>query len=171
MKQFLKITKTKINILFTFLVLSFVWGRIILDSIIANDFVFENKEYYIQTVAPVLFFIFIVLEFYLFACLAVYLVKKDKKAVLSFIKLKQFLKITKTKIVITISLIVLSFIWKLIFAILYGKIVSRIGFENIEYYMDYILPMPFYILFILKFYLFTCVAVYLIERSKNLNKV
>ena len=170
MKQFFKITKTKINILFTFLALSFIWGRIVLDSIISN-IVLGNKEYYIQTVVPALFLIFIILEFYLFACLAIYLIEKKGKTVLSFSGLKRFLKITKTKIIITISLVVLSFVWQLIFTILYGKIISRIGFENVGYYMNHIFPIPFYILFILKFYLFTCVAVYLVERSRNLNKV
>ena len=173
MKQFLKITKTKINILFAFLALSFVFGKITsaLYVAIINKISFENLEHYTGNIFQIPFFILLFIEFYLFACLAVYLVKKDKKITLSFFKLKQFLKITKTKTVITLSLITFSFIWQLIFSIIYGKILSRIGFENIEYYMDYIFPIPFYILFILKFYLFTCVAVYLIERSRSLNKV
>ena len=159
--------KTKINILFAFLILSFVWKRIVLDNIIVNNLVFENKEYYIQTVVPALFLIFIILEFYLFACLAIYLIEKKGKTVLSFSGLKRFLKITKTKINILFTFLVLSFIWKIMIAILYGKIINRIGFENVEYYMDYILPIPFYILFILKFYLFTCVVVYLVEKRKK----
>ena len=172
MKQFLKITKTKINILFAFLALSFVFGKItsVLYVAIINKISFENMEHYTGSIFQIPFLVLLFIEFYLFACLAIYLVKKDKKITLSFSELKQFLKITKTKIIITISLVVLSFVWQLIFAILYGKIVNRIGFENIEYYMDNVFPVPFYILFILKFYFFTCVAVYLVKKSRNLNK-
>jgi len=173
MKQFLKITKTKINILFAFLALSFVFGKIIsvLYVAIINKINSESLEHYTGNIFQIPFLVLLFIEFYFFACLAIYLVKKDKKITLSFSELKQFLKITKTKIIITISLIALSFVWKFIFAILYGAIINKIGFENVKYYTDHIFSIPFYILLILKFYLFTCVAVYLIERSKNLNKV
>ena len=167
MKQFFKITKIKINIFFSFLVVSFIWSRIVLDNIIINKLVFENREYYLEKVVPVLFLIFIIIEFYLFAFLTIYLIKKDKKIILSFLELKQFLKISKTKIVITVSLIILSFVWGIMMSTLYGGIINKIGFENIEYYMDYIFPVPFYILFLLKLYLFVCLAVYLVEKRKK----
>ena len=169
MKQFLKITKTKINIFLAFLALSFIWGRMtaVLYGAIIYKISLGNLYPHNENIFQIPFLVLLFVEFYLLACLAVYFVKKDKKITLSFSKVKQFLKTSKIKTVITFSLIIFSFIWQLIFSIIYGKILIRIGFENIENYMDYIFSIPFYILFILKFYILVCLAVYLVEKTKK----
>ncbi len=169
MKQFLKITKTKINIFFVFLALSFVWGSvtgILYRAIIKAGS--ENPEYYAGNIFQIIFLILLFMEFYLFSSFAIYLIKKEKKIILSVSELKQFLKISKTKIAITFSLIILSFTWATMIAYLYRAILNSVGFENTEYYMDHVFPIPFYILSILKFYLFTCLAVYLTGKEKKL---
>ena len=155
MKQFLKITKTKITIIISFIALSFIWNWIALNYIITNNFDFV-------IVVPVLLLVSIILGFYFFACLATYLVEKKEKTTLSFYESKQFLKITRTKIVITISLVALSFAWQ--------WMVESINSTN----MHHIAPLPSIVFSILKPYFFTCVAVYLVdkhfERQKETEK-
>jgi len=167
MKQFLKITKTKVSIFLVFLAVSFVWGSVmgILYRVVIKAGS-ENLEYY--NIFQVLSLMLLFIEFYFFACITIYLIEKNKKIVVSFSELKQFLKISKIKIIVTFSLIILSFAWAMMTAYLYRALFDIISFENIEYYIDHVFPVPFYILSILKFYLFTCLAVYLVEKKKKL---
>jgi len=83
MKQFLKITKTKIKIFFVFLALSFIWGKMTsaLYGVIINMVGFENLEHYNENIFQIPFLMLVFLEFYFFACLAVYLVRKEKKQI------------------------------------------------------------------------------------------
>ena len=171
MKQFLKITRTKINIAISFIVLSFVWSRVVLNSIIASNFIFENKECYMEKIAPALFLIFIILEFYIFSCLAIYFAKKKKKTILSFFKLNQFLKLTKIKIKIVFCFFVLSFLFSVLFGILNrALIVSAMSDEELFFLIQYVLPIPCFILTALKFYLFACLAIYLIGKAEKNRK-
>ncbi|MEA1937360.1 MAG: hypothetical protein U9N04_04600 [Patescibacteria group bacterium] len=168
MKQFLKITRTKINIVISFMVLSFIWSKVVLDGIIASNFIFENKECYMEEIAPALFFIFIILEFYIFSCFAIYFVKKKKKIILSFFKLNQFLKPTKTKMKMMLYFFVLSFLFSMLFSIFNrALIVSAISKEKLYFLIQYVLPIPCFILTVLKFYLFACLAVYFVGKIKK----
>jgi len=167
MNQFLKITKTKISIFLVFLALSFVWGsvtRILYRAVLKASS--ENLEYYY--IFQVLSLILLFIEFYFFACFTVYLIAKNKKLVLSFFELKQFLKISKTKANITFSLIVLFSVWTIMTTYLFRAIFDSVGFENTEYYIDSVFPVLLYVLATLKFYLFTCLAVYLAGKNRKL---
>lgn len=169
MMQFLKINKTKVAIIFSLMILSFIWEKMtsVLYGAIINKIGFENLEHCNENIFQISFLILLFIEFYLFTCLAVYLIKKDRGIILSFSELKQFLKINKTKIKIFFVFLALSFVWGIMTSVLYGVILDKAGFENIEYYMDHIFTIPFYILFILKFYLFACLAVYLVEKRER----
>jgi len=77
--------------------------------------------------------------------------------------MRQFLKITKAKISIFLVFLALSFVWGSVTGILYRAVIKASS-ESLEYYN--IFQVLSLILFFVKFYLFTCLAVYLIEKKK-----
>lgn len=86
--------------------------------------------------------------------------------------MKRFLKITKTKLVLILVFVILSLVISLVISLVSGAFYTialnhYAAEEELIYFVEYILPIPFLLLTILKLYLFSCVAVYLIERSKN----
>jgi len=78
MEQFLKPTKEKINITISFIVISFVFYVIntFITSFIVSSKTMEEINYFFMNVFPVIANIFMVIELYLYACLAIYLVDK-----------------------------------------------------------------------------------------------
>ncbi len=82
--------------------------------------------------------------------------------------MKHFLKITKTKFILILAFAILSFATFLATRILYTTIIPHdTTEEELIYFIEYVFPIIFLLLNILKLYLFACVAVYLIEKSKN----
>lgn len=81
------------------------------------------------------------------------------------------LKITKTKINIVLSFLVLQFLFSILFNIFHRIIISNTRSEEEIYFLiQYILPVPFFLLAILKFYLFACLAVYFVSKVENRKK-
>ena len=82
--------------------------------------------------------------------------------------MNQFLKLTKTKIRIVLYFFVLSFLFSMLFRIFNEALIENaVSEEELFFLVQYVLPIPYFILAALKFYLFACLAVYLIEKSKN----
>ena len=84
--------------------------------------------------------------------------------------MNQFLKLTKTKIKIAFSFFVLSFLFSVLFNIFQRVLISNTKSEEELYFLiQYILPTPLFVLTILKFYLFACLAIYFINKAKKIN--
>ena len=82
--------------------------------------------------------------------------------------MNQFLKITKTKIKIILSFFVLHFLFSILFNILHRIFISNTrSEEELMFLFQYILPVPFFALTILKFYLFACLAIYFINKAEK----
>jgi len=82
--------------------------------------------------------------------------------------MKSFLKITKTKLVLVLAFATLSFVTFFVMRMLHTIIIPYHATEKeMIYFIEYVFPAIFLLLTILKFYLFACVAVYLIEKSKT----
>ncbi|MBW6441111.1 hypothetical protein K0B03_03715 [Patescibacteria group bacterium] len=154
-------------ILFIFLVLSFFEGKITstVYNIMISGFDYEALGHYAELILQIPVLLIFILNFYLFSCVAMALIEKEKKITLSFYELKQFLKISKTKIIISFNFIIFSFIWQVVVSALYSQVVRQIGFENMIYYTENVFPIIFFILLLLKLYLFVCIAGYLVEKK------
>jgi len=82
--------------------------------------------------------------------------------------MSDLLKITKIKIKIVISFLILSFLFSLFFNILNRTLFeSSISEEELIFLSQYILPVPYFLLTILKFYLFACLAIYFINKDSK----
>lgn len=80
--------------------------------------------------------------------------------------MNQFLKLTKIKTKMMLSFFVLSFLFSILFNIFYRALFeSSISEEELIFLSQYILPVPFFLLFIFKFYLFACLAIYFINKD------
>ena len=81
------------------------------------------------------------------------------------------LKITKTKIKIVFCFFVLSFFFSVLFSIFQGMIISNTRSEEEVYFLiQYVLPVPCFLLVALKFYLFACLAIYFVNKAEK-NKL
>ena len=77
-------------------------------------------------------------------------------------------KITKLKINIVLSFLVISFLFSILFSIIHRIIISNTrSQEELIFLIQYILPVPFFALTILKFYLFVCLAIYFINKVED----
>lgn len=86
--------------------------------------------------------------------------------------MNQFLKLTKTKIKIAFSFVVLSFLFSVLFNIFHRVLISNTKSEEELYFLiQYILPTPLLVLTILKFYLFACLAIYFINKAKKQTNI
>ena len=84
----------------------------------------------------------------------------------------QFMKLTKIKIKIVFCFLILSFLFSIIFNILNKVFVSSArSEEELIFLIQYVLPIPFFILVILKFYLFACLAIYFISKVKDRKRI
>lgn len=82
--------------------------------------------------------------------------------------MKKFLKLTKIKIKMVFCFFALSFFFGLLFSIFNRIIIeSAISEEKLIFLSRYILPIPYFMLTTLKFYLFACLAVYFINRARK----
>jgi biotin transporter BioY len=81
--------------------------------------------------------------------------------------MKQFLKLTKEKINITISLIILSFIFYLINTAIMSLIIRSKTLEEMNFFSMYVFPAVANILMIIELYLVACLAVYLVDKFRN----
>lgn len=82
--------------------------------------------------------------------------------------MNQFLKLTKTKIETILSFFVLHFLFSMLFNIIHKIFISSIRSEEELYFLiQYVLPVPFFLLTILKFYLFACLAIYFINKAEK----
>ncbi len=82
MKQFLKITKIKLSIIFSFFILAFILSivfRVFTEVAVNNITGKKEMEYFMKNIFPFAGLILTVLKFYLFACLAVYFTSKSEK--------------------------------------------------------------------------------------------
>jgi len=43
--------------------------------------------------------------------------------------------------------------------------------EELIFLIQYVLPIPFFILVVLKFYLFACLAIYFISKTENRKRI
>lgn len=85
--------------------------------------------------------------------------------------MKQFLKPTKIKLSIIFSFFVLAFILSLVFRVFTETVVSNItGEKEMEHFMKNIFPFAGFILTVLKFYLYACIAVYFINKAEKNRK-
>lgn len=85
--------------------------------------------------------------------------------------MKQFLKPTKTKIKMVLYFFILSFLFSVPFNILERMLLnSTMDKEKFIFLFQYILPIPCFVLAVLKFYLFACLAVYLIGKLEKNRK-
>jgi len=80
--------------------------------------------------------------------------------------MNQFFKITKTKIKIVCCFFVVSFFFSVL-SIIFNRMIieSSINEEELIFLSQYILPVLFFLLTILKFYLFACLAIYFINKE------
>ena len=77
-------------------------------------------------------------------------------------------KITKLKINIVLSFLVLSFLFSALFSIFHRIIISNVrSDEELFFLIQHILPVPFFALTIFKFYLFACLAIYFINKAEK----
>lgn len=82
----------------------------------------------------------------------------------------QFIKLTKIKIKIVFCFLILSFLFSMVFNIFNKILVSNTrSEEELVFLIHYVLPIPFFLLVILKFYLFACLAIYFINKKNKLN--
>ena len=85
--------------------------------------------------------------------------------------MNQFLKLTKTKIKIALYFFVLSFLFSLLFGIFNRMLIeSSVSEEELIFLSQYVLPIPFFILTALKFYLFACLAIYFVNKIEENKK-
>ncbi len=87
MNQFLRLTKTKIKIVFYFFIISFLFGvlSVILNKALIESTVGEEELIFlIQYILPVPSLALTILKFYLFACLAIYFINKAEKNKLNY---------------------------------------------------------------------------------------
>ena len=85
--------------------------------------------------------------------------------------MNQFLKPTKTKIKIALYFLVLSFLFSVLFSIFNRVFIeSAISEEELFFLIQYVLPIPYFILTALKFYLFACLAIYLVSKVEKNRK-
>ena len=82
--------------------------------------------------------------------------------------MSQFLKLTKIKIKIVLYFFALSFLFGILFSAFNRVLIeSAISEEKFIFLSQYILPIPYFILTFLKFYLFSCIAIYFINKGEN----
>ena len=85
--------------------------------------------------------------------------------------MKQFLKPTKTKLKIMLYFFALSFLFSVLFSIFNRMlIVNTLSREELYFLIQYILPIPYFILTVLKFYLLACLAIYLVSKAEKNKK-
>lgn len=85
--------------------------------------------------------------------------------------MNQFLKLTKTKIKMVFYFFVLSFLFGILFSAFNRALIeSAISEEELIFLSQYILPIPYFILTFLKFYLFACLAVYFVNKAEKNKK-
>ena len=85
--------------------------------------------------------------------------------------MNQFLKLTKTKIMMVFYFFILSFLFGMLFSAFNRTLIeSAISEEKFIFLSQYILPIPYFILTFLKFYLFACLAIYIINKAEEKRK-
>jgi len=81
--------------------------------------------------------------------------------------MNQFFKLTKTKIKITIYFIILSFLFSVLFLIINRALISNTSEEELYFLIQYVLPVPSFVLSALELYLYACLAIYFVSKEKK----
>lgn len=81
--------------------------------------------------------------------------------------MNQFLKLTKEKLIIAFSLLVLFFIFSFLNGFIAQIIIYQKTTEDIRYLITNVFPIINLIMMILEFYLISCLSVYISEKYKK----
>ena len=85
--------------------------------------------------------------------------------------MNQFLKPTRTKLKIMLYFFALSFLFSTLFSIFNRMLIANtLSEEELYFLIQYILPIPCFVLVALKFYLFACLAIYLVSKAEKNKK-